>query len=95
MRDSIRSHPNDGVLVKVSSNGFGRLQSQTQREVALLSRPFSAFFAAGAFNGLQPQLLKLAGKFGMPALVGVVGLDSPARVIGGQESAASDAAGSE
>jgi len=44
-------------LVKVNFNGFGRLQGQTQREVALLRWPFGAFFAAGAFN-----LLALATK---------------------------------
>ena len=95
LRNSVWSDPDNGVLVKVSANGFGRLQGQAQSEEALLCRPFGAFFAAGAFDGLESQFLKLAGKFGVSLGVGRIGLDGSLRVVGGKESAAVDAVVSE
>ena len=95
LRNCVWSDPDNGVLVKVSANGFGRLQSQAQSEVALFSRPLGAFFAAGAFNGLKSKLLKLAGKFGVSLGVGRIGLDGSLRVVGGKERAAGDSIANE
>jgi hypothetical protein len=79
----------------VSANGFGRLKGQAQSEVTLLCRPFGAFFAAGAFDGLESQFLKLAGKLGVSLAVGRIGLNGSLRVIGGKERAAGDSIASE
>ena len=91
LRYGVWFDPNNGVLIKVGSNSFGRLEGQTQSEVTLFCRSFGAFFAAGAFNGLESQHMKLAGKFGVSLGVGRIGLDVPLWVIGSKESAAVDA----
>jgi hypothetical protein len=95
LRNRISTDPDDGVLVKVAANLFGGIELQAQREVALLSGPFRTVLAAGALDGSERLVAQHRGQLGVPAVVGFVGLNGPARVVGGQEGAACDAAGSE
>ena len=95
MRDRISNDPDDGVLVKVAANLFGSVKLQAQRKVALLSGPFRTFLAAGALDRSGRLVAQHRGQLGAPAVVGFVELDGPARVIGGQASAACDATGRE
>ena len=81
LRNSVWSDPDNGVLVKVSANGFGRLQGQAQSEEALLCRPFGAFFAAGAFDGLESQFLKFGGKLDVCPVVDLVWPNRAACVV--------------
>lgn len=64
-----------------------------KREVAHLSGPFRTFLTARALNVSDPLVAKPADKRGHAQLAGFVGLDGPARVVGGQKGAACDAAG--
>ena len=52
LRNGVWPDPDDRVLIKVNADGFGRLQSQAQREITFLCWPLGAFFAAGALNAM-------------------------------------------
>lgn len=95
MRDRISTGPDDGVLVKVAPNLFGSIELQGQCEVALLSGPLTALAFSRTLDDLEPLVAQHRSQLGVPAVVGFVGLNGPARVVGGQEGAACDAAGSE
>jgi len=95
LRSSVWSDPYNGDLIKVGANCFGRLQGQVHSKVALLCGPLGTFFAAGAFDCLESQLLKLSGELCMSLVVGFVRLDGAAWVVAGQECAIGDRIASE
>jgi len=65
----------------VGAHGFGGRHGQAQSEVALLYRSFGSFFAAGAFDGLESQFLKLGGKLDVCPVVDLVWLNPAACAI--------------
>ena len=64
---------------------LAKAQGQAQSEIAFLSGPVGAFFAAGAFNGLEAQFLKLGGELGVCLVVDLVWLNRAAWVKGSKD----------